>query len=232
MATSVAVGLIAGWLIAIPVPLLLMWAPSWGWIVLANVLLGVNQGLAWSMTVNMKVDLAGPGRRGLALGMNEAAGYLAATYPLAWGGLQMATGWLSDHTGRRARIVAGMPVQAAAIDALDQMAAERREGLVTPKVEDDDADVRAAAIRCLLKLRVPKAAEALVGMLQDSRADHRCAALWIVDQLKLITLAGRISEFAQTDPDPRIARIAVHVVQRLQRIQDAPAKNEHAGVSA
>lgn len=69
--------LIAGWLIGVPVPLLIIWAPAWGWIVGANVLLGLNQGLAWSMTVNMKVDLAGPRRRGLALGLNEAAGYLS-----------------------------------------------------------------------------------------------------------------------------------------------------------
>jgi MFS family permease len=223
--------LIAGWLVAVPVPLLLIWAPSWGWIVAANVLLGVNQGLAWSMTVNMKVDLVGPRRRGLALGLNEAAGYvavgaaallsgviaeraglrpepfylgiafvalglgisalfvrdtaahvategrsraampstrslrrsfaettwrrrelfalsqagfvnnlndalawsvlpvffasrglgvdrvaiLAAAYPLVWGGTQMLTGWLSDHTGRRPLVVWGMLLQAAAI---------------------------------------------------------------------------------------------------------------------
>ena len=69
--------LIAGWLFALPVPFMLMWAPNWGWVIGANVLLGVNQGLAWSMTVNMKVDLVGPQRRGLALGFNEAAGYLA-----------------------------------------------------------------------------------------------------------------------------------------------------------
>ena len=112
-------------------------------------------------------------------------------------------------------------VQAAAIDALDQMAADRREDLVAPKIEDTDADVRAAAIRCLLKLRKPQAAGALVAMLQDNRPDHRCAALWVVDQLKLATLAGRIAEFAKTDPDPRIARIAVHVVRRLKRTQDA-----------
>ena len=68
--------LIAGWAVALPVPLLIQVAPSWAWIVAANILLGVNQGLAWSMTVNMKIDLAGPARRGLALGLNEAAGYL------------------------------------------------------------------------------------------------------------------------------------------------------------
>lgn len=68
--------LVAGWLVAVPVPLLVGLAPSWWWIVAANVLLGVNQGLAWSMTVVMKIDLAGPRRRGLALGLNESAGYL------------------------------------------------------------------------------------------------------------------------------------------------------------
>jgi MFS family permease len=69
--------LIAGWLVGLPVPFVIIFAPAWGWIVAANALLGVNQGLAWSMTVNMKVDLAGPKRRGLALGLNEAAGYLS-----------------------------------------------------------------------------------------------------------------------------------------------------------
>ncbi|MEP6549962.1 MAG: MFS transporter [Gemmatimonadales bacterium] len=69
--------LIAGWLIALPVPLIIAWAPSWGWIVGANALLGVNQGLAWSTTVIMKIDLVGPRRRGLAMGLNEFAGYVA-----------------------------------------------------------------------------------------------------------------------------------------------------------
>src|SRR6476619_6115895 len=68
--------LVLGWLVALPVPLLIGLAPSWWFIVAANLLLGVNQGLAWSMTVVMKIDLAGPRRRGLALGLNEAAGYL------------------------------------------------------------------------------------------------------------------------------------------------------------
>ncbi len=69
--------LVAGWLLGLPVPLLLMWAPSWGWVIAANVFLGLNQGLAWSATVIMKIDLAGPRRRGLAMGLNESAGYLA-----------------------------------------------------------------------------------------------------------------------------------------------------------
>lgn len=69
--------LIVGWLLGLPIPLVLIWAPSWGWVIATNVLLGLSQGLAWSMTVNMKIDLAGPRQRGLALGFNEAAGYLA-----------------------------------------------------------------------------------------------------------------------------------------------------------
>jgi MFS family permease len=87
--------LVAGWLIAVPVPVLLIFGPSWGWIVFANVLLGVNQGLTWSTTVIMKIDLAGPARRGLAMGFNEASGYvaLAAT--------AMATGAIAAHAGLR-----------------------------------------------------------------------------------------------------------------------------------
>lgn len=69
--------LVAGWLIGIPVPIIVIWAPTWTWIVFANVLLGVNQGLTWPTTVIMKIDLAGPARRGLAMGFNEAAGYCA-----------------------------------------------------------------------------------------------------------------------------------------------------------
>jgi MFS family permease len=69
--------LIAGWLLGVPVPLMVIWAPDWNWVIAANLLLGLNQGLAWSMTVNMKLDLVGPKQRGLALGLNEAAGYLA-----------------------------------------------------------------------------------------------------------------------------------------------------------
>jgi MFS family permease len=69
--------LVVGWLFGLPVPLLLMWAPAWEWVVVANLLLGVNQGLAWSAAVIMKIDLVGPRRRGLAMGLNEFAGYFA-----------------------------------------------------------------------------------------------------------------------------------------------------------
>jgi MFS family permease len=226
--------LVAGWLVALPVPLLIGFASSWWWVVAANLLLGVNQGFAWSMTVVMKIDLAGPQRRGLALGLNEAAGYLgvaaaafasgvlaasyaprtvvavgaaaiagaglvisllyvrdtgrhvaqeqrsggdtrprvrlgaafaraslrdpvlracsqaglvnnlndalawglaplflaahgatveqiaavAAVYPVVWGAGQLVTGWLSDYTGRKPLIVAGMLVQAVGLAVL------------------------------------------------------------------------------------------------------------------
>ena len=69
--------LVLGWIFGLPVPFILLFAPSWNWIIFANVLLGINQGLAWSMTVNMKVDLVGKKNRGLALGFNEFAGYIA-----------------------------------------------------------------------------------------------------------------------------------------------------------
>jgi MFS family permease len=78
--------LLAGWIPALPVPPLIILAPSWGWVVLANALLGLNQGIAWTTTVNMKIDLVGPRRRGLALGLNEASGYLAVSAAAAVGG--------------------------------------------------------------------------------------------------------------------------------------------------
>jgi len=85
--------LVAGWLVAIPVPFLLMWAPTWSWVLFANVLLGVSQGLTWSTTVIMKIDLAGPERRGLAMGLNEFAGYFAvALSALATGHVAAAYG--------------------------------------------------------------------------------------------------------------------------------------------
>ncbi|GAC1479775.1 MAG: MFS transporter [Acidimicrobiales bacterium] len=87
--------LVAGWLFGIPVPLLLMWAPSWGWVIVANVLLGINQGLTWSTTVIMKIDLVGPERRGLAMGFNEAAGYGAVALTA------LATGFIAEHAGLR-----------------------------------------------------------------------------------------------------------------------------------
>jgi MFS family permease len=87
--------LIAGWCVAAPVPFLLMWAPTWSWVLVANGLLGISQGLTWSTTVIMKIDLVGPERRGLAMGLNEFAGYIAVA------GAALATGWVAARWGLR-----------------------------------------------------------------------------------------------------------------------------------
>ena len=87
--------LVAGWLVATPVPFALMWAPSWNWVLAANVLLGISQGLTWSTTVIMKIDLAGARQRGLAMGLNEFAGYVAVAASA------FATGWIAATYGLR-----------------------------------------------------------------------------------------------------------------------------------
>jgi MFS family permease len=87
--------LILGWIFAIPIPFILMWAPSWNWIIAANVLLGLNQGFAWSSTVTMKIDLVGDKNRGLAMGINEFAGYLSV------GLVAFLTGWIAQNYGVR-----------------------------------------------------------------------------------------------------------------------------------
>jgi MFS family permease len=87
--------LVIGWLFGLPVPFMVMWAPSWEWVIAANALLGINQGFAWSMTVIMKVDLVGPRSRGLAVGLNEFAGYLAV------GATAFLTGYIAARYGLR-----------------------------------------------------------------------------------------------------------------------------------
>jgi MFS family permease len=136
--------LIVGWAMALPVPLLIAVAPSWGWIVAANVFLGVNQGLAWSMTVVMKIDLVGRKRRGLALGLNEAAGY---------GGVALAagaSGWLaSEFVARDVLVVAGFALAAIGLlasllfvrDTAGHVALEQRrhhgdEGALAPPLRE------------------------------------------------------------------------------------------------
>jgi MFS family permease len=109
--------LIAGWLAAAPVPFLLMWAPSWNWVLAANVLLGISQGLTWSTTVIMKIDLVGPRQRGLAMGLNEFAGYFAVALSA------LATGWVAARYGLRpepfylgvAYVVAGLTLSVLAV---------------------------------------------------------------------------------------------------------------------
>jgi MFS family permease len=109
--------LVAGWLVATPVPFLLMWAPSWNWVLLANLFLGISQGLTWSTTVIMKIDLAGPKNRGMAMGINEFAGYFAV------GASALATGWIAARYGLRpqpfylgvAFVVAGLTLSIMAV---------------------------------------------------------------------------------------------------------------------
>jgi MFS family permease len=114
--------LIAGWLVAIPVPLMLIWAPSWGWVVAANVLLGINQGLTWSTTVIMKIDLVGPRQRGLAMGLNEAAGYGAVALT------SLAAGYLASQYGLRpAPFLLGLSYAALALGLSTLVVKETRD---------------------------------------------------------------------------------------------------------
>lgn len=114
--------LVAGWLVAAPVPFMLMWAPTWEWVVAANVLLGISQGFTWSTTVIMKIDLVGPKQRGLAMGLNEFAGYFAVA------GSALATGWVAAEAGLRPEpfylgvvyVVAGVLLSAFAVRETQQ----------------------------------------------------------------------------------------------------------------
>lgn len=132
-----------------------------------------------------------------------------------------ALGVLGDATSRRilerAMEDASGTVQAAAIAALARMTSGRRVDLFMPKTTSSDAIVRATAVHVLLKMRNPKAAQALLSMLKDDRPDHRCSALAVVEQLRLTAVAPRVADIAQNDPEPRIARIAQHVHRRLQK---------------
>jgi MFS family permease len=127
--------LVAGWLFAAPVPFLLMWAPSWGWVIVANVFLGVSQGLTWSTAVIMKIDLAGPRSRGLAMGLNEFAGYFAVAIA-AW-----ATGYIAAQHGLRPEpfflgvvfLVCGLLLSAFAVEETYGHAAHEALSTANPK---------------------------------------------------------------------------------------------------
>jgi MFS family permease len=147
--------LVAGWLVALPVPVLLIWGPAWGWIVFANVLLGVNQGLTWSTTVIMKIDLVGPTRRGLAMGFNEASGYvaLAAT--------AMATGAIAAHAGLRpAPFLLGAAYVALALGLSTLVVRETREHAraeagrhLTPRNPDHHSGLTTGQIAWITSIR-------------------------------------------------------------------------------
>lgn len=129
--------LVAGWLIGVPVPLLLIWAPTWGWVIVANVLLGVNQGMTWSTTVVMKIDLVGPDRRGTALGLNEAAGYGAVSLTA------LATGAVAARYGLRPEpfllgiAFAALGLGVSAVFVRETQGYARHEALTTAAMADE-----------------------------------------------------------------------------------------------
>jgi MFS family permease len=145
--------LIAGWAAALPVPLLIQVAPSWAWIVVANALLGINQGLTWSMTVVMKIDLVGPKRRGLALGLNEAAGY---------GGVALAAGLsgvLAAHfAARDVLVVAGAAIAVVAFVVCVLFVRDTAGHLALEQAEHGDVDGAPPTLRAAFaqaSFRVP-----------------------------------------------------------------------------
>jgi MFS family permease len=135
--------LLLGWSLALPVPLLIAIAPSWGWIVAANVLLGLNQGLAWSMTVVMKIDLVGPKRRGLALGLNESAGYGGVAVAAALSGVLA-----SEYAARDVLVAAGAVVAVVALVVSALFVRDTARHVQLEQEQDDgDAQRPAPALR-------------------------------------------------------------------------------------
>ena len=160
--------LILGWALALPVPALIAVAPSWGVVVAANALLGINQGLAWSMTVVMKIDLVGPRRRGLALGLNEAAGYGGVAIAAA------ASGWLaSDLAARDVLVVAGAVI---AVGALVVSALFVRDTAAHVALEQQSSQAGADE-------RPPSLRHALVRASWSDRSLRACSQAGLVNNL-------------------------------------------------
>jgi len=167
--------LVAGWLVGLPVPLLLIWAPSWGWVVAANVLLGVNQGLCWSTTVIMKIDLAGPRRRGLAMGLNEAAGYGAVALTAYLTGLLAARAGLRPEPFYLGLAYAGLGLGLSAVLVRETRGHARLEAELT-----DDADTARAH---LASGRAPSTREVFVLTSLRERALSACSQAGLVNNL-------------------------------------------------
>jgi MFS family permease len=160
--------LILGWTVALPIPLLIALAPAWSVVVAANALLGVNQGLAWSMTVVMKIDLVGPRRRGFALGLNEAVGYGGVALAAA------ASGWLAaDFAPRDVLVVAGAAIAALALV------------LSIAFVRDTSAHVALEQERsaALAGERPPALRDALIDATWRRRALRACSQAGLVNNL-------------------------------------------------
>jgi MFS family permease len=162
--------LVSGWFVGLPVPLLLIWAPDWTWVVAANVLLGVNQGLTWSTTVIMKIDLVGPARRGLAMGLNEAAGYGAVAVTA------LLTGVIAEQAGLRpAPFLLGLAYVALGLFASTLFVRDTRDHVATEQTVSDgagDRRWREVFVRTTLRDRSLSAASqaGLVNNLNDGVA--------------------------------------------------------------
>jgi MFS family permease len=162
--------LVAGWLVAIPVPLLLIWASDWWLVVFANVLLGISQGLTWSTTVIMKIDLVGPGRRGLAMGLNESAGYLAVALTALF------TGAIAAHSGLRPEpFLVGVAYAALGLGLSTLVVRETRDhARHEAAVHGDGDDLTDAEVVVMTSLREPALSSAsqagLVNNLNDGLA--------------------------------------------------------------
>jgi MFS family permease len=163
--------LIAGWLAGLPVPLLLMWAPTWAWVIGANMLLGVNQGLAWSTTVVMKIDLVGPERRGLAMGLNEAAGYMAVSATALATGLTAARVGLQPEPFFFGLAYAGLGLGLSTFFVRETRGHARLEASATHEHAADMSTRRVFAFTTLRERSLSAATQAgLVNNLNDGMA--------------------------------------------------------------
>jgi MFS family permease len=189
--------LVAGWLAGLPVPFVLILAPDWGWVVAANILLGVNQGLTWSTTVLMKIDLVGPVRRGLALGLNEASGYVAVAV------VAFLTGLIAESAGLRPApfflgiAIAGLGLGASVLFVRETHGHALAEGAAAPaRVATDEPGWLRLALRTTLVDRSLSAASqaGLVNNLNDGMAWGLLPLVWAsaglgLDQIGLLAAA-------------------------------------------
>jgi len=189
--------LMAGWLLGVPVPFVLILAPEWGWIVAANILLGVNQGLTWSTTVLMKIDLVGPKRRGLALGLNEASGYIAVAVTA------FLTGAIAEQAGLRpAPFFLGIAIVGIGLGASVLFVRETRDHVLsedrtTRPTETDATWLRLAWRSTFADPTLSSASQAgLVNNLNDGLAWGLLPIVWAAAGLEL----GQVGLLAATYP--------------------------------
>ena len=225
--------LVAGWLVALPVPLLIMWAPTWGWIILANVLLGVNQGLAWSTTVIMKIDLAGPERRGLAMGLNEAAGYGAVAVTA------LVTGWIAARAGLRPEpfylglAYGGLGLGLSVLAVRETREHARREAAGhAPHAEDLHGGLSARQVFAQTSWRQPSLSAASQAGLVNNLNDGMAWGLLPLFYAEAGLSVGRIGVLAAVYPAVWGARAARDRGVVGPRWPQAPHRGRHAAAGA